>query len=97
MSEKKERVSHAATTLTYTENEMAAINALIAHKGKKLTFKELGLASGIVLQSLAKKAEKVNTGVLANPDNLPVLDIKSEKEVRVVQVEKPVTVYFIED
>lgn len=97
MSEKKERVSHAATTLTYTENEMAAINALTAHKGKKLTFKELGLASGIVLQSLAKKAKKVNTGVLANPDDLPVLNIKSEKEVRVVQVEKPVTVYFIED
>lgn len=97
MSEKKNRVSHAATTLTYTEQEMAAINALTANKGEKKTFKELGLKSGIVLQSLARKAEKVNTGVLANPDNLPVLNIKSEKEVRVVQVEKPVTVYFIED
>ncbi len=46
-----------ATELTYTENEMAAIEVLRANRGEHLSAKDLGIATA-VLTSLIKKAEK---------------------------------------
>ena len=46
-----------ATELTYTENEMAAIEVLKANKGVHLSAKDLGISTAI-LTSLIKKAEK---------------------------------------
>ena len=49
--------SQKQTELVYTENELAAIEVLRAHRGEKLSAKELGIATA-VLTSLGKKAEK---------------------------------------
>ena len=91
MSEKK---SVAATVLTYTEKELAAIKALEANKGKRLSPAELGV-SGITLVGLRKKAEKVEKGILANPEGLPVLDIVKDKVEREFKEVKSCTVYGI--
>lgn len=91
MSEKK---SVAATVLTYTEKELAAIKALEANKGERLSPAELGI-SGITLVGLRKKAEKVEKGVLANPDELPVLHIVKDKVEREFKEIKSCTVYGI--
>lgn len=47
--------SKAATVITYTENELSAIEILNANKGNKLSAKELGIPTAI-LTSLGKKA-----------------------------------------
>lgn len=91
MSEKK---SVAATVLSYTDKERAAIKALEANKGERLTAKELGVSS-IQIVGLRHKAQKVADGILANPDNLPVLDIVKDKIDREVTVVKSCTVYGI--
>ena len=91
MSEKK---SVAATVLTYTEKELAAIKALEANKGERLSSAELGI-SGITLVGLRKKAEKVEKGVLANPEGLPVLHIVKDKVEREFKEVKSCTVYGI--
>lgn len=91
MSEKK---SVAATVLTYTEKELAAIKALEANNGKRLSPAELGV-SGITLVGLRKKAEKVEKGILANPEGLPVLDIVKDKVEREFKEVKSCTVYGI--
>lgn len=46
-----------ATELAYTENELAAIEALKANRGQKLSAKELGVANA-VLTSLINKMNK---------------------------------------
>lgn len=89
MSEKK---STAATVLAYTEKELAAIDALEKNKGSMLTAKELGIP-GITITGLIAKAKKVKDGILANPDNLPVLDIKQDKVDREVVEVRQYTVY----
>ena len=91
MSEKK---SVAATVLTYTEKELAAIKALEANKGERLSSAELGI-SGITLVGLRKKAEKVEKGVLANPEGLTVLHIVKDKVEREFKEVKSCTVYGI--
>ena len=91
MSEKK---SVAATVLTYTAKEEAAIKALEANKGEKLTPAELGI-SGITLVGLRKKIEKVEKGVLANPNGLPVPHVLKDKVEREFKVVKSCTVYGI--
>lgn len=47
--------SKAATVITYTENELSAIEILNANRGNKLSAKELGIPTAI-LTSLGKKA-----------------------------------------
>lgn len=49
--------SKAATVLTYTDNEKAAIEILRANRGEKLSAKELGIKTA-VLTSLGTKAGK---------------------------------------
>lgn len=46
-----------ATELTYTDNELAAIEILKANRGEHLSAKQLGISTA-VLTSLIKKAEK---------------------------------------
>ena len=89
-----EKRSVAATVLTYTEKELAAIKALEANKGERLSSAELGI-SGITLVGLRKKAEKVEKGVLANPEGLPVLHIVKDKVEREFKEVKSCTVYGI--
>lgn len=89
-----ERKSKAATELTYTDGQLAAIEALKAHKGEPCTADELGIR-GVVIVGLMQKAEKVASGALANPNNLPVLDIVKGKKTIKVEVEKEVTTYSI--
>lgn len=91
MSEKK---SVAATELAYTEKELAAIKALEANKGERLSAVELGI-SNITIVGLRKKAEKVEKGVLANPNKLPVLHIVKDKVEREFKEVKSCTVYGI--
>lgn len=91
MSEKK---SKAATVLSYTDGQLAAIEALKAHAGTPCTADELGI-KGVVIVGLMQKAEKVANGTLSNPDNLPVLDIVKGKKTVEVTVEKEVTTYNI--
>lgn len=47
--------SKAAAVITYTDNELAAIEILKANAGHKLSAKELGISTAI-LTSLGKKA-----------------------------------------
>ena len=91
MSEKK---SVAATVLTYTEKELAASKALKANEGERLSPAELGVP-GITLVGLRKKAEKVEKGILANPEGLPVLHIVKDKVEREFKEVKSCTVYGI--
>lgn len=44
-----------AEVITYTANELAAIDALVANRGNHLSAKELGI-SNVILSSLIKKA-----------------------------------------
>ncbi len=83
-----------ATVLTYTEKELEAIEILKQNRGQELTAAELGLTTAI-LTSLGKKAEKVNSGELANPENLEVLDIKKGEKVIQVTVDKVYKTYSI--
>lgn len=92
MAEKK---SKAATVLSYTDGQKAAIEAFQAHAGTPCTAEELGVP-GVVIVGLMQKAEKVANGSLSNPDNLPVLNISKDKKTIEVTVEKPVTVYWID-
>ena len=46
-----------ATELSYTDNELAAIEILKANRGEHLSAKQLGISTA-VLTSLIKKAEK---------------------------------------
>lgn len=46
--------SKAATVITYTENELSAIEVLKANRGQHLSAKDLGIATA-VLTSLIKK------------------------------------------
>jgi phage major head subunit gpT-like protein len=91
-----EKMSKKATVLTYTEKELAAIEAFTANKGSKLTADELGIKP-ITVVGLMNKAAKVASGELANPDNLPVLNIVKEKVERMVTLPKEVTVFSIAD
>lgn len=50
-----EKVSKAATEVSYTEKEMAAIEVLLANKGEHLSAAELGIPT-ITLTSLIRKA-----------------------------------------
>ena len=50
-----EKVSKAAAVITYTDNELKAIEALKANKGEKLSANELGIPT-VVLTGLIKKA-----------------------------------------
>jgi len=59
-----------ATELVYTEKELAAIEALKANKGSKLSAKQLGVQS-VILTSLRTKANKF-------ADQNPVI-VNSEK------------------
>ena len=52
--------SKAATTLTYTEKELEAIEILKANKGNPMSAKDLGISTAI-LTSLGKKADKFPT------------------------------------
>ena len=83
-----------ATVLTYTEKELEAIEILKQNAGQELTAAELGITTAI-LTSLGKKAEKVNSGELANPENLEVLDIKKGEKVIQVTVDKVYKTYSI--
>lgn len=59
-----------ATELVYTDKELAAIEALKANRGTKLSAKQLGIQS-VILTSLNKKAQKF-------PEQNPVI-VNSEK------------------
>lgn len=91
-----EKISKKATILSYTEKELAAIEALKANAGSMLTADELGI-KGITVVGLMTKAAKVASGELSNPDDLPVLNISKDKVEREVTVTKEVTVYGIVD
>lgn len=91
-----EKTSKKATVLSYTEKELAAIDALKSNAGSMLTADELGI-KGITVVGLMSKAAKVASGELANPDNLPVLNIVKDKVEKEVTVTKEVTVYGIAD
>ncbi len=83
-----------ATVLTYTDKELEAIEILKQNAGQELTAAELGITTAI-LTSLGKKAEKVNSGELANPENLEVLDIKKGEKTIQVTVDKTYKTYSI--
>lgn len=50
-----DKVSKRATTINYSENELAAIEVLKANRGVHLSAKDLGVST-IILTSLFKKA-----------------------------------------
>ena len=69
-------MANKQTVLTYTEKELAAIEALKANAGEPLTLKELGVAAG-TMTSIRNKAKKVAEGIL-EVGEAPVVDIKVE-------------------
>ena len=69
-------MANKQTVLTYTEKELAAIEALKANAGEPLTLKELGVAAG-TMTSIRNKAKKVAEGILEVGEG-SVVDIKVE-------------------
>ena len=65
--------SKVATELTYTDNEMAALDVLRANAGSPLSAAELGIQPA-VLTSLSKKAVKF-------PGQSPVINKEDREEI----------------
>ena len=78
MKNRKENkiMANKQTVLTYTEKELAAIEALRANAGEHLTLKELGIAAG-TMTSIRNKAKKVAEGVLEVGEQ-PVINVNVE-------------------
>lgn len=70
-------MANKQTVLTYTEKELAAIEALKANAGEHLTLKELGIAAG-TMTSIRNKAKKVAEGVLEVSEGTPVINVNVE-------------------
>ena len=69
----------ASNTLTYTDQELYAIEILNANKGKRLTVNELG-CSTITLYCLRRKQYKLKKGELVNKNRLPTFNIVRQED-----------------
>ncbi len=70
-------MANKQTVLSYTEKELAAIEALKANRGEHLTLKELGIAAG-TMTSIRTKAKKVADGILEAGD-IEVINVNVEE------------------
>lgn len=83
--------SRKQTVLSYTEKELAAIEAL-KKADRPMSAKDLGITNA-VLTSLANKEKKVNEGTLSIGD-VPLFRLGKEDATEVVEVEKTVKHYW---